>query len=177
MKMKLNKTLTAFLTALLLFSAGQATAADTYKVAFVEVARLMRDAPQVEAVRKRLKKEFARRDEDLVAQQKQVKKLEEKLQRDGAIMSEAEAKRLERDILSRSRKIKSSQTEFQEDLALRQNEELGKLRKVIAEVITQVAKEDKIDVVLEAGVVYVSDRANITDKVLARLKAQSKSGN
>lgn len=174
--MKWNKTLAGFLAALAILSAGQVSA-DTYKVAFVEVARLMRDAPQVEAVRKRLKKEFSRRDEELVAQQKQAKKLEEKLQRDGAIMSEAEAKRLERDIIARSRKIKSSQTEFQEDLALRQNEELGKLRKVIAEVISQVAKGDKIDMVLESGVVYVSDRANITDKVLARLKAQNKTGN
>jgi len=136
----------------------------------------MRDAPQVEAVRAKLKKEFARRDDELVAQQKQVKKLEEKLQRDGAIMSEAEAKRLERDIVSRTRKLKSSQTEFQEDLSLRQNEELGKLRKVISEVIVSVAKAEKFDMVLEAGVVYVSDRANITDKVLARLKAQHKTG-
>ena len=88
--MRRNKTLTGLLAAFALFTAGQVSA-ETYKVSFVEVARLMRDAPQVEAVRKRLKKEFSRRDEELVAQQKQVKKLEEKLQRDGAIMSEAEA--------------------------------------------------------------------------------------
>ena len=138
-------------------------------VAFVEVSRVLKEAPQVVAVREALKKEFARRDEELVAQQKQVKRLEEKLQRDGAIMSEAESKRLERDIISRSRKLKNEQAAFQEDLSLRQNEELGKLRKVIAEVIGDVAKQEKLDLVFESGVVFASDQVNITDKVLKEL--------
>jgi outer membrane protein len=134
------------------------------------VPRLLRDAPQVEEVRNKLKREFSRRNDDLVSQRQQMLKLQEKLQRDGAIMSDSETKRLERDILSRQRKLKSAQTEFQEDLSLRQNEELGKLRKLIGEVIVQVAKEDQIDLVLESGVVYASERSDITDKVLERLK-------
>ena len=140
------------------------------RIAFVEVARLLKDAPQVQEVRQKLKSEFSRRDSELVAQQKQLKKLEEKLARDGSIMSESESKKLERDIISRRRKLKSEQTAFQEDLALRQNEELGKLRKVIAEVIIDVAQKDNIDLVLESGVIWASDRINITDSVLGRLK-------
>ena len=161
------------LTGLFAMALGQAGAASAeYKTVFVEVPRLLRESPQVEAVRDKLKKEFSRRNDDLVAQQEQLDKLQEKLQRDGAIMSDAESKRLERDIVSRQRKLKSAQTEFQEDLSLRQNEELGKLRKVIGEIIVQVAKEDKVDMVLESGVVFASDRANITDKVLERLRKQ-----
>ena len=169
-----RKVLMTGLLALTLSQGGVAAAAGAaeYKIAFVEVPRLLRDSPQVEAVRQKLKQEFSRRNDDLVAQQDQVQKLEEKMQRDAAIMSDAESKRLERDIISRQRKLKAAQTEFQEDLSLRQNEELGKLRKVIGEVIVQVAKEDKFDLVLEGGVVYASDRANITDKVLERLRKQ-----
>jgi outer membrane protein len=140
------------------------------KIAFVEVNRLLKDAPQVQEVRDRIKGEFARRDDELVSQQTQLKKLEEKLSRDGSIMSDAEAKRLERDIIARRRKLKSEQTAFQEDLAIRQNEELGKLRKVIAEVIIEIARQDNVDLVLESGVVWASDRVNITDKVLQRLR-------
>jgi outer membrane protein len=140
------------------------------KIGFVEVARLLQDAPQVQQVRDRIKSEFARRDDELVAQQKQLKQLEDKLTRDGAIMSDGEIKRLERDIIARRRKLKNEQTAFQEDLALRQNEELGKLRKVIAEVIIEVARQEKFDLVLESGVVWASDRVNITDTVLQRLK-------
>lgn len=169
--MQWRKILTTGLLAMLLGATGVATAAE-YKIAFVEVPRLLRDAPQVEAVRDKLKKEFSRRNDDLVAQADQMKKLEEKFRRDSTIMSDAEAKRLERDIVSRQRKLKSAQNEFQEDLALRQNEELGKLRKVIGEIIVQVAKDGQFDLVLESGVVYASDRANITDQVLERLRKQ-----
>jgi outer membrane protein len=147
-----------------------ASALAELKIAFVEVNRLLKDAPQVQEVRNRIKGEFARRDDELVSQQKQLTKLEEKLNRDGAVMSDAEAKRLERDIISRRRKLKSEQTAFQEDLAIRQNEELGKLRKVIAEVIIEIARQEKVDLVLESGVVWASDRINITDKVLKRLR-------
>ena len=151
-------------------SFGAATASAENRIAFVEVSRLLQEAPQVQQVRDRIKAEFARRDDELVAQQKQLKQLEDKLSRDGAVMSEAEAGRLERDIISRRRKLKNEQTAFQEDLALRQNEELGKLRKVIAEVIVEVARKEKLDLVLESGVVWASDRANITDQVLQRLR-------
>lgn len=167
--MRLHKLTPGLLTFLLIFGLAGAVSAET-RIAFVEVARLLQESPQVQAVRDRLKTEFSRRDNELVAQQKQLKQLEEKLARDASIMSAEEAQKLERDIIARRRKLKSDQTAFQEDLALRQNEELGKLRKVIAEVIVEVAKAEKIDLVLESGVVWATDKVNMTDKVLARLR-------
>jgi outer membrane protein len=149
-------------------------AAEGYRMAFVEVPRLLQEAPQVAAVRENLKKEFARRDKDLVALQGEIKKIEEKLQRDGAILSDTETQRLERDLVGKQRKLKTAQNEFQEELSLRQNEELNKLRRQIAEVIIEVAKQESLDLVLETGVVFASERANITEQVLERLKAKAK---
>jgi len=106
----------------------------------------------------------------LLSNQKQLKQLEEKLQRDGAVMSESEVKRLERDILSRSRKLKNAQTEFREDLNLRQNEEFKKLRAQIREVIQEVGKSENIDMIMSDGVVYYSKRIDISDKVLDKLR-------
>jgi outer membrane protein len=164
----------AFAAALVSFTLPGADAAEGYRVAFVEVPRLLQEAPQVAAVRENLKKEFSRRDKDLVALQGEIKKIEERLQRDGAILSDAETQRLERDLVAKQRKLKSAQNEFQEELSLRQNEELNKLRRQIAEVIIEVAKEDSLDLVLETGVVHASARANVTEKVLERLRRQGK---
>jgi outer membrane protein len=173
--MKFSAVLGAVLASAL---AGQvawaAPAADGMRVAFVEVPRLLQDAPQVAAVRDNLKKEFSRRDNDLVALQNEIKKLEQKLQRDASAMSEAETQKVERELVSKQRKLKNAQSEFQEELSLRQNEELNKLRRQIAEVIIEVAKEDNLDLVLETGVVYASNRSNITDKVLERLQRKAK---
>lgn len=166
--LKIKSIFVAAVISVSLFTTSLAMAS---KVAFVEVPRLLQEAPQVASVRNKLKKEFARRDDELVAQQQQLKKLADKLKRDASIMSESEVKKLEKDIISRRRKLKNTQTEFQEDLTLRQNEELGKLRKVIAEIIIKVAKEEKIDVVLESGVVWANDASNITAKVLKKLQS------
>lgn len=163
-KMSVLALLAVFLVSL----SGAALSAT--KIAYVEVGKVLQESPQVKAVKDKIRKEFAKRDDQLVAEQKKLKKLKEKLSRDGSIMSEAERKRLERDIIARTRKLKNAQSEFQEDLALRQNEELGKLRKVIAEVIVKVAKKGGYDMVLESGVVWANDKVNITPQVLKELK-------
>lgn len=161
-------TLFSLLALSLVTMSGAVLAAS--KIAYVEVGKVLQDSPQVKAVKEKIRKEFSKRDDQLVAEQKKLKKLKEKLKRDGSIMSEAEVKRLERDIIARTRKLKNAQSEFQEDLALRQNEELAKLRKAIAEVIVKVAKKGGYDLVLESGVVWANDKVNITKQVLKELK-------
>jgi len=143
------------------------------KIGVVNVSKILKEAPQAKRLSKSLETEFKRRSQDLTTKQKQLKKLEEKLGRDGAIMSEAEVKRLETDIRSRRRKLKAALDEFREDLNLRRNEELNKLSRVVTEVIHQLGEDEKIDLILE-NPIYASARINLTEKVLKRLKAQTK---
>lgn len=154
----------------LLGLAGSASAAENFKIAVVNANKVVEQSPQYDAVRKALKTEFERRMSDLIAKGKQLKKLEEKFARDGAVMSSAEVKRLEQDIRSRSRKLKNAQDEYKEDSTLRRNEEVNKLLRKVAEVVGQVGEEEGIDVILSDGIVYVSKRADISNKVLERLK-------
>ncbi|MBW9271499.1 MAG: OmpH family outer membrane protein [Candidatus Thiodiazotropha sp. (ex. Lucinisca nassula)] len=144
--------------------------AEEYRIAFVNATKVFEESPQYKTARERLQTEFSRREKDLLASQKQLKQLEEKLQRDGSVMSESEVKRLERDILSRSRKLKNAQTEFREDLNLRQNEEFKKLRQQVREVIQEVGKSENIDLIVSDGVVYFSKKIDISDKVLEKLR-------
>jgi outer membrane protein len=147
-----------------------ASFAENYRIGFVNATRVFEESPQYKEARDRLQTEFSRREKELLSSQKQLQQLEEKLQRDGAVMSEDEVKRLERDILSRSRRLKNSQTAFREDLNLRQNEEFKKLRTQIREVIQEVGKAEKMDLIVSDGVVYYSDRIDISDLVLKKLK-------
>ena len=148
---------------------GQLAAQD-YKIGYVDATKVFEESPQYEAARESLKTEFTRRENDILAKQRQLKKLEDKLTRDSAVMSESELKRLEREILAQRRKLKSAQDEFREDLTLRQNDEFNKLRRQVAEVVRAVGKEEDIDLILSDGVVYHSKRIDISDRVLDRLK-------
>ncbi len=160
-----------FLFVAILGASAQTVVAADLNVGFVQVSRLLTEPPQVKTMLKKLKAEFARRNDKLTAQQKQIKKLEQKLGKEGSIMSASEAKRLERDILSRRLKLKNAREELQQEKQLRQSEEVDRLRKVISEVIADVAKREKLDIVLESGVTWASDRADITSRVLDRLAA------
>lgn len=160
-----------WIVALIGLAALTCAAAEEVKIAFVNVERVLREAPQAEAVRKRLEREFAPRDEKLLAMQEELKKLEEKLERDGEVMSESERRKLERKILEKRRELLRAQEEFREDFAIRRNEELAKLQKQILDVVQQLAREEGIDLLLSGGVLYASERVDVTDKVIAKLKA------
>lgn len=166
----MKKTGLFFISMLALTLLSDVAVAEQYRIAFVNATRVFEESPQYQAAKKRLETEFTRREKELLSNQKQLKQLEEKLQRDGAVMSESEVKRLERDILSRSRKLKNAQTEFREDLNLRQNEEFRKLRTQIREVIQEVGKAEKIDLIVSDGVVYYSKQIDISDLVLKKLR-------
>ena len=154
---------------------GAAQAAE-YKVGFVNAAVLLDQAPQSESARKKLEAEFAPREKELVADQKALRAMEDKLAKDSAVMSESEQRKLERDILSRKREIKNAQDEFREDLNIRRNEELGKLQRSVYEIIVGLAKQEKYDMIVGDGVIYASDTVDITSKVLQRLKDDFKAG-
>jgi len=151
---------------------GAVAVAAEMKIGFVNAARVLEEAPQADAARTRLEKEFSPRDKKLVDAQKTVRTLEEKLTRDGAIMSETERRKLERDILSQQRELKRAQEEFREDLNIRRNEAFDTLRLRVFEVINDIAKAEKYDLVISDGVVYANDRIDITGKVVEQLKQE-----
>ena len=153
-----------------------AYAEDSYKLGAVNAARVLEQSPQAEAARKMIEKEFSPRDKELVAEQKKIKDLEDKLNKDGAIMSEGERNKLERDVLAKKRDLKRSQDEFREDLNFRRNEEFAKIQKKIIEAIQKVAKENNYDVILGEGVIYASTKVDISGLVIDYLKKDNGGG-
>lgn len=154
---------------------SSAASAAELRLGFVNAAKVLEEAPQAKEARERLEREFAPRDKELVNAQQGLKKMEDKLARDGAVMSESEQRKLERDILNAKREIKRSQDEFREDFNIRRNEEFGKLQRRVYEAIVALAKQDNYDVILGDGVIFASERVDLTDKVLERLRREAKS--
>lgn len=147
------------------------------RIGFVNLGRVSAEAPQAEAARAKLEQEFAPRDREIAAEQSDIRALEERLNRDGAVMSEEEQRRLQRDVVSRKRELRRVQDEFREDFNMRRNEELGRLQRQIFETISSVAEQREYDLIVSDGVVYASEQVDITDMVLERLRRDFESGN
>ena len=157
---------------LVMFSLCSRVALADAKIGFVDTVKLMEAAPQAKSAQSKIESEFAPREKELVALQREIKKLEDDLTREGAVMSESERNKLERKILAKRRDMKRSQDEFRDDLNIRRNEVLAKLQKDIYSAVVSLAKEEKFDLILCQGVVYSSDKIDITDSVLKKLKAK-----
>lgn len=170
------KTIHKLAVALVACTALSAPAFAETKVGVVNTVRLMEEAPQAKSAQSNIETEFAPREQELLKLQKAIRKLEDKLSRDGAVMSEKESTKLERDILSKRRELKRSQDEFRDDLNIRKNEVLSQLQRQMYEATVSLAKEKKYDVILGQGVVYSSDSVDITEEVLKKLKAKFKAG-
>jgi len=119
-----------------------------------------------------LSTEVKDREAELLDQQGDLDRLTERLDRDGALMSEEEVQRLQNDIRARKRKLRYAKAELQEDFALRQTELRTKLVKQVEEVVQRIAKEKGIDVILSEGLVYFSPRVDISGEVIERLKQE-----
>lgn len=156
---------------------GMATGAvaDSLKVGFVNAVRITAEAPQAEAARTALEREFAERDQELVALQRETSRLEEQLQRDAAVMSESEQRELERRLLSGQRELRRVQEEFREDFNIRRNEELSRLQQHIVQTIDAYAEEQGFDLIVSDGVVFASEQIDITSRILERLAEQHRS--
>ena len=144
--------------------------AEELKLGFVNAAKLLEDAPQAAAARSKLEKEFAPRDKELVSTQKAIKSAEDKLAGDSGKASDAERVKAERDLISQKRDLKRAQDEFREDFNIRRNEEFGRLQKLVYETIVSLAKQENYDLIVGDGAIYASNRVDMTERVLERLK-------
>ncbi len=159
---------------MMLAASAAAVGAAELKVAVVSFQKILEKSPLAEAATKRIEGEFRPREKQMAEKKKELRKNEERLDKDGAIMSEAERQKLDRDIVATRRDIKRDEQEFQEDLNRRQGEELQKLQRKVLEIVRAMGKDGAYDVILTDGVLYFSDRVDITDAVMQRMAATDK---
>jgi outer membrane protein len=150
--------------------------AQSQKIGYVDMKRLLDNAPQVAAGRQRIEAEFAGRDRQLQAEKTRLAELETREARDAAVMPKAAAEALHREIQTLKRTIDRTIVKLNEDLKNRRDEEMNRRWPVINDALIEYSRENNFDLVLTAPVLYASPRIDITDEVLARLQAQAESG-
>jgi outer membrane protein len=147
--------------------------AQEIKIGYVNAVKVIEKAPQGEAALKKLESEFAPRDKRLVSMQKEIKQLEDDLEKNALIMTDTDRREKERGILIMKRNLRRATQEFREDYNLRRNEELAVLQKIVKKAIVEIAKQEKYDLIVHEGTIYASSTIDITDKVLEKLGKKS----
>ncbi len=139
------------------------------KIGYVQVDKILQDAPQTAESGKKLEREFSPRSLDLDKMQKQIRDIEAALDKEGVTLSETERRNKERDASNLKIEFQRKQRELREDINLRKNEELSSLQDRINKAVQTVSETDGYDLVVYGGVAYASRKIDITDKVLKLL--------
>ena len=161
-------TLTLLLSLSLLSTASNAE----LKAAFINSATILQKAPQaVEAVQA-MQKEFQGREQKLRDLAESIQTREENWQKDSAIMSDDQKKKMENELIEDKRKLRFDAQSLKEDVDLRRKQEMQKLRTSISKVINAYAKEHGYDLIFTEGVAFAADEVNITDEILEELGAK-----
>ena len=139
-------------------------------VAYVDLARVLDQAPQVAASRQRLEDEFAERNRQLEEDELSLTALRQQLQSENELIGNAGDSAAARRIDTLERSLRRRRESLGRDLDQRRQMELARIDNLIGEAITQLARERDLDLVLTDQIVYHSPRIDLTDAVIERLR-------
>jgi outer membrane protein len=154
-------------TGIALLSFSAAVLADS-KIGFVNSQKILNDAPQAARAKKKIEKDFEPRDQELQRIAKQLKTMQENIDKNAVTMAEGERRTKEREFGDLNREFQRKQREFREDLSQRQNEEMAAIFERVNKIIKQLAEAEKYDIIFQEAV-YANPRIDITDKVIKAL--------
>lgn len=177
MSLMIRQLVKAVISVALVFAFVMPASAQDVKIGVVSLQAIVERAPQTKAVMDALREEFAPREREIVAKQKEIEDLQAKVQKDLAVMGETERRNAEKNLRDLTRDFERMRTEYQEDSNLRQNEEFGVLQRSVLKEVQDYAQAQGYDLIVGDGVLYVSSKVNITEAVLNAVIANYEAAN
>jgi outer membrane protein len=147
--------------------------AQALKVGFVNFGRLLEESPQAKAAQAALEGEFMPRQRDVAAQRKSLQEKVDKLQKEAAVMSEADRLRNEREIRDLELNVNRRFNELQEDLNLRRNEEVGRMQRALLQEVQAYARANGYQLIVSDGVLFAAEGIDITPQLVTAIKAKA----
>lgn len=149
-------------------------AAEDIRIGYVDMKRLLDNAPQLQQSKEKLDREFNERYQGLMAQEENLNGMVTRMETDGPFMTENERARLELDINIKRRQLIRDKEDYLDELTYRRGQETQKVEQFLEETTKNLAVELGLDLLLTSPtVIYSSERVDLTDTVLKRLGADT----
>ena len=162
----IKKTSAILFSMILLLPVPVSAEMEIFKIGYVVVERVLKEAPQTASSNQKLEKEFKSRTDGLQKKVKSIQKQEKDFKKNSVTMASDERQKAQKKIQNSKIEIQRIERELREDIDIRRREEIGALQQKINEAIEEMAKKDKYDLILYQGVAYASKEIDITDKLI-----------
>jgi len=159
--------------ALLMAVGAPALRAQSVRIGYVDMQRLLVNAPQIADARSRMQQEFDARDAELRVDEARLAELE---LRAGKATNAEDRETITRQAEALRRSIERTRERLRNELNARVDEETERAWPLINDAIAEHGREQGYDLIVTSPVAYVSGRIDVTDDVLARLRRQAQGG-
>ena len=161
----MKKLIAIFL--ILIFNTSMVSA--EIKIGFVEIKKILQNAPQTVKANKVLEKEFTKRTKKLKKTVKKIKQKEIAFQKDSMTMSDSDREKKIKEIQGLKIDAQRTEREVREDIDLRRKEEIANVQNLVNIAVEKVAKEQAYDLILYQGVAFAGKKVDITNVVIKAL--------
>ncbi len=142
--------------------------AQSFKIGYVNVARIESESAMAKQSIEILKKEFAAREQQLLEMQKQGNALQADLEKNGATMPAADRQAKEKRIAAMLQQYQQMQRSLAEDLEVRKRESFAGFLTEVNSIIKNIAEAGKFDLIVQQAV-YNSSQVDITEQVMKEI--------
>jgi outer membrane protein len=144
--------------------------AQQLRIGYVDMKRVLDNAPQVLAGRARLDQEFRARNDAIEMDEMRAAALEARLQQGD--QSAENRIQTERDVRDLRRNITRRKEDLRDELSFRRTEEVQSLEAQINVAVQEIAERNGFDLIVSSPVVYASPDLDITDLILEQLEVE-----
>ena len=164
----------AFLSIMAVAAPAMSSAANL-KIGVVDYGRLMQDSPQGKAETKKLRDKFGPRNQKIVTEEQKIKKLQDDIDKNGAVMSSSALQDKQSELSELQRDLSRKQSDLQDDINVEKSNAINNLQALIGRAVTEFAKKNHYNLIIGGGVYYADDTVNVTAQVLAQMQQDYKS--
>lgn len=160
---------TPLLVAVLALSAAMPAFAAS-GIGVVDLRQALFASDEAQAFSEQLQKEFSGSEAEVRAAQEEARQLQERLQRDSAMMNESERQRLTEEFQQKVQQFNSLKQRLDSTVSSRKQAFLEKSRPEVDAAVRELMSEYDLDIILPSeAVVYVKPEMNLTDQLLEKL--------
>ena len=134
-----------------------------FKMGYVNIERLYREAAPAVAAQKRLEQEFAGGDGELKQLADKARDLKQTL--DKGKLSANDRKSKELDLVSIEREFQQKQGQLRAEFTTRRNEEFASVLDRANQAVLDIAKKEGYDLIVQEAV-YVNPKHDLTERIL-----------
>ncbi len=144
-----------------------------YRIAVVNLSRVLENAPQSSAESRRLEATFSSREATLEQERLALQQAKEAYQQTANTLSKGDRLQRGREMRILEREYNRNLEDLREEIRAAKDSALEKVQDQVERAVDAVRAQEKIDIVFrESDYIVASARVNMTDKVLAYLQQQ-----